>query len=240
MCELTILMPCLNEARTVGNCVNKAVKFLHDNGIDGEVLVVDNESDDKSSDIAKAKGARVVCVKKKGYGSALMYGINNACGKYIIMGDADESYDFLELMPFVEQLRNGKDMVIGDRFSGKIEAKAMPFHRRYIGNPILSGIGRVLFHSSVKDFHCGLRGFNKEVVLRLNLQTIGMEFATEMVVMSELLGLQIGQVPITYHKDGRTGRSHLRSFSDGMRHISYMLQKWISVRYENSISIKLS
>ena len=230
MCELTILMPCLNEVSTVGNCVDKAIRFLQDHGIDGEVLVVDNGSCDGSADTAKAKGARVVTVKKKGYGTSLRYGICNAYGKYIIMGDADESYDFQEIMPFLSQLREGRDLVMGDRFAGKMEKGAMPLHRKYIGNPLLSWIGRVLFHSDVRDFHCGLRGFSKKMVLQLDLHTTGMEFATEMVVMSELSGLDIGQVPINYHRDGRQGGSHLRCIRDGMRHISYMADKWLSVR----------
>ncbi len=230
MCELTILMPCLNEARTVGNCVNKAKKFLNDNCIDGEVLVADNGSCDGSGDIARTNGARVVVAKEKGYGNALKCGIYNSLGKFIIMGDSDESYDFLELMPFLEQLREGKELVMGNRFAGKMDAGAMPFHRKYIGNPILSGIGRVLFQSDVVDFHCGLRGFSKGMALQLNLQSTGMEFASEMVVMSVLSGVDIGQVPISYHKDGRKGTSHLRCIRDGLRHICYMVKKWLSVR----------
>jgi glycosyltransferase involved in cell wall biosynthesis len=206
------------------------MRFLRDHAIEGEVLVVDNGSSDESADIARSNGARVVSVMEKGYGNALRYGISDAYGTYIIMGDADESYDFIDLMPFVEQLRDGKDLVMGNRFAGNMDAGAMPFHRKYIGNPILSGIGRLLFHSDVRDFHCGLRGFSKKMALQLNLQTTGMEFATEIVVMSELLGFNIGQVPINYRKDGREGRSHLRCIRDGMRHISYMVKKWMSFR----------
>ncbi|WP_196809856.1 glycosyltransferase family 2 protein [Butyrivibrio sp. MB2005] len=238
MCEFTILMPCLNEASTVGSCVNKAMQFLRDKRIDGEVLVVDNGSSDQSADIAKASGARVVFKKEKGYGNALRHGIRNAYGKYIIMGDCDESYDFLDLMPFVEQLRDGSDLVMGNRFAGRMEPGAMPFHRKYIGNPILSGIARLLFHSRVKDFHCGLRGFSKESVLQLNLQTTGMEFATEMVAMAELMGQDIGQVPISYRRDGREGGSHLRCIRDGMRHICYMVGKWSQVRKSAVSSVR--
>ena len=221
--ELTILMPCLNEEITIGICINKAMRFLKDNGIKGEVLIADNGSSDDSVEIARSLGARVVYEEKKGYGSALIKGTNEARGKYIIMGDADDSYDFENLMPFVEQLRNGYDLVMGNRFSGGIEDGAMPWSHRYIGNPVLSFIGRIFFNSKIKDFHCGLRGYNRQSILNLNLQTTGMEYASEMVVKAELNDLRITEVPTTLKKDGRDRPPHLRSFRDGWRHLKFLL-----------------
>ena len=220
--ELTILMPCLNEAETLAICIRKAKKFLSENNIDGEILISDNGSTDGSQDIARAEGARVVSTDIKGYGSALINGTKNALGKYVIMGDADDSYDFLHLMPFVEKLREGYDLVMGDRFAGGIEKGAMPWSHKYIGNPVLSFIGRLFYKSKIRDFHCGLRGYNRESMLNLHLQTTGMEYASEMVVKSELNGLKIAEVPTTLSKDGRSRAPHLRSFRDGWRHLKFL------------------
>jgi len=216
-------MPCLNEAETLAICIRKAKKFLSENNIDGEVLISDNGSTDGSQDIAKAEGARVVSTDIKGYGSALINGTKNAYGKYVIMGDADDSYDFLHLMPFVEKLREGYDLVMGDRFAGGIEEGAMPWSHKYIGNPVLLFIGRLFYKSKIRDFHCGLRGYNRESMLNLHLQTTGMEYASEMVVKSELNGLKIAEVPTTLSKDGRSRPPHLRSFRDGWRHLKFLL-----------------
>ena len=216
-------MPCLNEAETLAICIRKAKKFLSENNIDGEVLISDNGSTDGSQDIAKAEGARVVSTDIKGYGSALINGTKNAYGKYVIMGDADDSYDFLHLMPFVEKLREGYDLVMGDRFAGGIAEGAMPWSHKYIGNPVLSFIGRLFYKSKIRDFHCGLRGYNRESMLNLRLQTTGMEYASEMVVKSELNGLKIAEVPTTLSKDGRSRPPHLRSFRDGWRHLKFLL-----------------
>lgn len=221
--ELTILMPCLNEAETLSVCIQKAAKFLEDNHIEGEILISDNGSTDGSQKIAESLNARVVTAKQRGYGSALIVGCKEARGRYVIMGDADDSYDFSNLMPFVEKLREGYDLVMGNRFAGGIEDGAMPWSHRYIGNPILSFIGRIFFHSKIKDFHCGLRGYNRESMLALNLQTSGMEYASEMVVKAELNGLKIAEVPTTLKKDGRSRPPHLRSFRDGWRHLKFLL-----------------
>lgn len=221
--ELTILMPCLNESRTLKICINKAQKFLSDNNIDGEILIADNGSTDGSQDIAQSAGARVVNISKKGYGAALIGGCNAAYGKYVIMGDSDDSYDFSNLMPFIEKLREGYDLVMGNRFKGGIEKGAMPPLHRYLGNPVLSFIGRVLYHSKIKDFHCGLRGYNKESIQKLNLHTTGMEYASEMVVQATLHKLKICEVPTTLKKDGRDRPPHLKSWSDGWRHLTFLL-----------------
>lgn len=221
--ELTILMPCLNEALTLGICINKAKAFLNKYNIDGEILIADNGSTDGSQQIATELGARVINVSTKGYGAALIAGCNNAYGKYVIMGDSDDSYDFSNLMPFVEKLREGYDLVMGNRFKGGIDKGAMPPLHRYLGNPVLSFIGRVLYHSKIKDFHCGLRGYNKESIQKLNLHTTGMEYASEMVVQATLHKLKICEVPTTLKKDGRDRPPHLRSWSDGWRHLTFLL-----------------
>ncbi len=221
--ELSILMPCLNEAETLEICIKKAKSFLEDNKIDGEIVISDNGSDDGSIEIAERNGVHLVHAEQRGYGSALIAGCNEAKGKYIIMGDADDSYDFIHLMPFLEKLRSGYDLVMGNRFAGGIEDGAMPWSHRYIGNPVLSFLGRAFFHSSIKDFHCGLRGYNRESILALNLQTSGMEYASEMVVKAELNGLKITEVPTTLKKDGRSRAPHLRSFRDGWRHLKFLL-----------------
>ncbi len=222
MCELTILMPCLNEAETLQVCIRNARRFLSENQVEGEVLIADNGSTDGSIEIAEREGARVVHIEQKGYGSALIGGTKAALGKYVIMGDSDDSYDFLHLMPFLEKLREGYELVMGNRFAGGIERDAMPWSHRYIGNPVLSFIGRLFYRSKIRDFHCGLRGYNKESILALHLHTSGMEYASEMVVKSELSGLRITEVPTTLKKDGRNRPPHLRSFRDGWRHLKFL------------------
>jgi hypothetical protein len=221
--EVSVVMPCLNEAETLGVCISKAKAALSDLGICGEVVVADNGSTDGSQDIATALGARVVHVSAKGYGSALIGGIAAALGKYVIMGDADDSYDFLALQPFIERLRAGDELVMGNRFSGEIRPGAMPPLHKYLGNPVLTGIGRLLFSSPCGDFHCGLRAFRRDAVLAMNLRTTGMEFASELVVKATLFGLRISEVPVTLSKDGRSRPPHLRSWRDGWRHLRFLL-----------------
>ena len=221
--ELTVVLPCLNEAETLAVCIRKAKASIAGLGIDGEVVVADNGSTDGSQDIARAEGARVVDVPIRGYGAALTAGIVDARGEFVIMGDADDSYDLSNLGPFVEALRGGADLVMGNRFAGGIESGAMPALHRYLGNPVLTAIGRVLFRSPVKDFHCGLRGFRRQAILDLDLRTTGMEFASEMVVKATLNKLNIVEVPTTLSPDGRSRRPHLRTWSDGWRHFRFLL-----------------
>ena len=221
--ELTILMPCLNEAETLEICIEKARTFLLKSGVFGEIVIADNGSTDGSQSIAEACGARVINVQTKGYGAALIEGTKHACGKYVIMGDADDSYDFLNLMPFIEKLREGFDLVMGNRFQGGIEPGAMPPLHRYLGNPVLSFVGRLFYSSSISDFHCGLRGYNRESMLSLHLKTTGMEYASEMVVQSTLHNFKIAEVPTTLKKDGRSRPPHLRSWHDGWRHLKFLL-----------------
>ncbi|MCE5242104.1 MAG: glycosyltransferase family 2 protein [Syntrophobacteraceae bacterium] len=221
--ELSIVMPCLNEAETVERCIAMARRFLDESKISGEVVVADNGSTDGSPELATAAGARVVHVGAKGYGNALKGGILAARGKYVIMGDADCSYDFLHLGPFVEKLREGFDLVMGNRFRGGIAPGAMPPLHKYLGNPVLTGIGRLLFQSGCGDFHCGLRGFSKEAFLRMDLQTTGMEFASEIVVKASLHRMRITEVPTTLDVDGRNRPPHLRSWRDGWRHLRFLL-----------------
>jgi glycosyltransferase involved in cell wall biosynthesis len=228
--ELTILMPCLNEAETVANCVRKACDFLARTGIDGEVVVADNGSSDGSPELAREAGARVVSVAQKGYGSALMGGIAASHGRFVIMGDADDSYDFSQLDAFVERLQGGSTMVIGHRFRGGIRPGAMPMLHRYLGNPVLSFAGRLFFSSAVGDFHCGLRGFDREAVLQLGLRAPGMEFASEMIVKATLAGWRIAEVPTVLSPAGRSRRPHLRSWRDGWRHLRFLLMmtpRWL-------------
>lgn len=221
--ELTILMPCLNEAETLATCIAKAQSFLTRTGIAGETVIADNGSMDGSQAIATSHGARLVEVPEKGYGAALAGGIAAARGRFVIMADADDSYDFANLDLFVAALRDGADLVMGNRFEGGVAAGAMPWHHRYIGNPFLSFLGRLFFRTPVRDFHCGLRGFSRDAIQRLNLRTIGMEFASEMVVKSTLAQLDVREVPTTLRKDGRSRPPHLRSFRDGWRHLRFLL-----------------
>lgn len=221
--ELSIVMPCLNEARTIGTCIRKAAGFLARAGVRGEVVVGDNGSTDGSQEIARELGARVVDVPVRGYGAALQGAIAAARGTYVIMADADDSYDFAALDGFLERLRAGHDLVMGNRFAGGIGPGAMPALHRYLGNPVLSGIGRLFFKSPCGDFHCGLRGFRREAIRDLELRTTGMEFASEMVVKATLKGLAIAEVPTTLQKDGRDRPPHLRSFRDGWRHLRFLL-----------------
>jgi glycosyltransferase involved in cell wall biosynthesis len=221
--ELSIVLPCLNEERTVGGCVAQAMSFLISHNIDGEVIVADNGSIDRSIEIAQAASACVVHVHEKGYGNALKGGFQAAKGKFIIMADADQSYDLVNLMPFVEKLREGYDLVIGNRFKGGIKKGAMPWHHKYIGNPILSFIGQLFFKTPARDFHCGLRGFKKAAIEKMNLQTTGMELASEIVIKASILGMRVCEVPTTLSPDGRDRPPHLRSFRDGWRHLRFLL-----------------
>ena len=221
--ELTILMPCLNEAETLALCIRKARLFLSRTGISGEILIADNGSIDGSRTIAENLGARVVQVVNRGYGSALRSGIRAAHGRFVIMGDSDDSYDFSLLDDFVEKLRGGCQLVMGNRFTGGILPGAMPPLHRYIGNPVLTAIGRLFFRSPCRDFHCGLRGFERSAILGLDLQSPGMEFATEMVVKATVHNLRISEVPTTLSPDGRSRPPHLRSWRDGWRHLRFLL-----------------
>lgn len=221
--ELTVLMPCLNEVRTIEVCVRKARAFLQQHAIRGEVLVADNGSTDGSQELARCCGARVVDVAERGYGSALRAGMQAAGGKFVIMGDADDSYDFSALGPFVAQLRAGAQLVVGNRFDGGIAPGAMPPLHRYLGNPVLSFLGRLFFGGPLRDFHCGLRGFERRAMLEMNLVTPGMEFASEMIVKSLQAGLRVAEVPTTLVKDGRDRPPHLNTWRDGWRHLRYLL-----------------
>lgn len=221
--ELSIVMPCLNEAETLAICITKANNWLKNNDVKGEVVIGDNGSTDGSQKIATDLGARVINVPTKGYGSALMGAIEASYGKYVIMGDSDDSYDFSNLTLFVQELRNGYDLVMGNRFRGGVAKGAMPFLHRYLGNPVLSFIGRLFFGSKAKDFHCGLRGFRQDIVSVLNLRTTGMEFASEMVVKATIFNLKITEVPTTLSPDGRSRPPHLRTWRDGWRHLRFLL-----------------
>jgi glycosyltransferase involved in cell wall biosynthesis len=222
-CELTILMPCLNEAETLAICIAKAILYLRRSGVTGEVLIADNGSTDGSRDIAIAAGARVVAIEGRGYGRALLGGIQAARGRFVIMGDSDDSYDFSDLASFLAKLREGHALVMGNRFKGGIKPGAMPPLHRYLGNPVLTAIGRIFFRSPCGDFHCGLRGFDRAAILDLDLQAPGMEFASEMVVKATIHGLTIREVPTTLFPDGRSRAPHLRSWRDGWRHLRFLL-----------------
>ena len=221
--EVTVLMPCLNEAETLGTCIRKAKDCLRRLGVAGEVLIADNGSTDGSLRIAEGEGARVVRVSERGYGAALYGGVQQSQGRYIIMGDADDSYDFQHLEGFIDALRAGADLAMGNRFKGGIRPGAMPLKNRYLGNPALSAIGRLFFSSPVGDFHCGLRGFSRDAFDRMDLHTTGMEFASEIAVKATLLKMQIVEVPTTLSKDGRSRAPHLRPWRDGWRHLRFML-----------------
>lgn len=221
--ELSIVIPCLNEAETLARVISKAQSFLANHAIAGEVIVADNGSTDGSRQIANALGARLVAVQTRGYGAALIGGIAEARGVFVAMGDADDSYDFLGLMPFLDALRDGADMVMGNRFRGGIAQGAMPVLHRYLGNPVLSFTGRLFFGAPIGDFHCGLRAFRRDAIARLNLTSQGMEFASEMVVKAAIHGLAIREEPTTLVKDGRSRPPHLRTWRDGWRHLRFLL-----------------
>ncbi len=216
-------MPCLNEAETLGICIERAKELLRVNSLDGEILISDNGSTDGSQQIALHLGARVVSCPVRGYGAALQFGIKHAEGKYIVMGDSDDSYHFDEAMPMIMKLREGYDVCMGTRLNGQIMKNAMPTLNRYLGNPVLSAIGKILFRTPLTDFHCGMRAFRTETVQMLNLTTTGMEWASEMVVKAKLAGLKMTEVPITLYKDGRSRPPHLRRWRDGWRHLRFML-----------------
>jgi len=221
--EVSFVMPCLDEARTLEGCIRAAQRCIEENGLRAEIVVADNGSRDGSPAIAARCGARVVSVPERGYGAALRAGFAAARGRYLIMGDADGSYDFSACMPFIERLRAGDDLVMGSRFRGRILPGAMPWKHRWIGNPILSAIGRLLFRSPVSDFHCGLRALTREAFQQMDLRTTGMEFASELVVKATVRGMRISEVPITLHPDGRDRPPHLRSWRDGWRHLRFLL-----------------
>jgi glycosyltransferase involved in cell wall biosynthesis len=223
MIEVSVVMPCLNEAETLESCVRKAQVTLEREKLAGEVVVADNGSTDGSVAIAERLGAKVVHIPEKGYGNALMGGIAAASGTYIVMGDADDSYDFGQVPRFVEQLRGGADLVMGNRFLGGIEKGAMPYLHQYFGNPLLTRIGRLFFRSPVGDFYCGIRGFRKDAYEKMGLRTTGMEFATEMVVKATLLKMRIAEVPTTLVPDGRTRAPHIRTWRDGWRTLRFFL-----------------
>ena len=228
--ELSVVMPCLNEVETVGMCVRKAMAGLRAARVEGEVIVADNGSTDGSVEVAKAAGARVISVPAKGYGNALKGGIPAARGEYVLMADSDDSHNFDHIPRFVEKLRAGSDFVIGNRFQGGIDDKAMPFLNRHIGNPILSGIGKLFFHSPCSDFHCGMRAFRKDSFQKMDIRSSGMEFASEMVVKATLLEMQISEVPTTHSAAGRSRPPHLRPFRDGWRHLRFLLMyspRWL-------------
>lgn len=221
--ELSIVMPCLNEAETLATCIKKARAYLDASGVVGEVVIADNGSTDGSQQIANAMGARIVAIPARGYGAALIGGIAAARGRFVIIGDADDSYDFTALQPFVDALRGGAELVMGNRFAGGIADGAMPPLHRWLGNPVLSFLGRTLFRVPIGDFHCGLRGFDREAVLRLGLSAPGMEFASEMVVKAAIDGLAIAEVATTLSPDGRSRAPHLRTWRDGWRHLRFLL-----------------
>jgi glycosyltransferase involved in cell wall biosynthesis len=221
--EVSAVIPCLNEAQSLGICIDKALHAFREAGVSGEVVVADNGSTDGSPGIASEHGARVIHVQARGYGNALRAGIVAARGQFIIMGDADDSYDFSEIARFVQKWREGYDIVMGNRFLGEIKSGAMRWHHQYFGNPILSGLLRLFFHSPVHDAHCGMRGFTADVYRRLDLRTTGMEFASEFVIKATRLGAKMTEIPITLWPDKRGRPPHLRSFRDGWRHLRFML-----------------
>src|SRR6267378_7768898 len=221
--EVSIVMPCLNEAETLGACIQKAQSAIEKDGLSAEIIVADNGSTDGSQAIANELGARLIPVERKGYGSALIGGIQAARGEFVIMGDADDSYDFTAIAPLIAALRDGCDLVVGNRFLGGIEPGAMPWSHRWIGNPVLTFISRIFFHTPVGDAHCGLRGFRREAFQRMKLRATGMEFASEMVIKASLKGMRIAEVPVSLRPDGRSRPPHLRTWRDGWRHLRFML-----------------
>lgn len=228
--EITVLMPCLNEEETLEICIRKAKRFIERNGLKAEILVADNGSTDNSIVIAQNFGARVIRVAEKGYGMALRRGIESSLGDFVIMGDSDDSYDFDSIEPFIVKLREGYDLVIGNRFQGGINDNAMPFLHRYLGNPVLSFIARLFFRVKIGDFHCGLRAMNRQSILKVNFSTTGMEFASEMIVKSSMMDLKITEVPTKLYVDGRSRPPHLRTWQDGWRHLRFLLMycpRWL-------------
>ncbi|MBV8834358.1 MAG: glycosyltransferase family 2 protein [Acidobacteriaceae bacterium] len=221
--ELSIIMPCLNEAETLEVCIRKADGYLQRSGVRGEIVIGDNGSTDGSQEIALRSGARVIAIPVRGYGAALYGATQAARGRYCIMGDSDDSYDFTNLDGFLKKLREGYDLVMGNRFTGEIKSGAMPWKNRYIGNPVLSAIGKVLFRAPVGDFHCGIRGFSKTAFNRMDLRTTGMEFASEMVIKATIMNMRMAEVPTTLSPDGRSRPPHLRPYRDGWRHLRFML-----------------
>lgn len=226
--ELSVIIPCLNEEKTLGSCIIKAKKFIKENGIAGEVVVSDNGSTDNSVFVAKSLNAKVVHTDIKGYGSAILNGIDNASGKYCIMADADGSYDFSLMLVYLDRLRGGYDLVMGNRFKGGIERGAMPFLHRYLGTPVLSFIGRKLYHNDIRDYNCGMRGFNTQKIKELNLSSEGMEFASEMIIKASKNRFLITEVPTTLSKDGRDRKPHLNTWRDGFKHLKLLLKNWRS------------
>lgn len=223
--ELTILMPCLNEEKTIGICIEKAQRFLKANNVIGEVLIANNGSTDNSEKIAKEHNARIVNIERKGYGNAIIGGSKQARGKYTIMGDADDSYNFLEIKPILDKLKQGNDLVVGNRYKGKMQKGAMKFSHKYIGTPIISFIARKKYNIKIGDFNCGLRGYNTDKFKQLKCEAEGMEFATEMIIKAKQRGLKIEEVAINFYKDGRNAKSHLRSISDGVKHLKEIFRK---------------
>jgi glycosyltransferase involved in cell wall biosynthesis len=221
--EVSVVMPCLNEEKTIGVCIEKAMSAMERMGVRGEVVVSDNGSADSSVEIAESLGARVVHQSVKGYGSAYLKGITEAYGDYIVIGDSDNTYDFAELDRFLDPLRDGYDVVMGNRFKGGILPGAMPWHHQYIGNPLLSGILNLFFRTGIGDAHCGIRSFTREAFGRMHLQTTGMEFASEMVINASRAGLSMTEVPVTYYPRAEGSEAKLRSFRDGWRHLRFML-----------------
>jgi len=223
--ELTILMPCLNEEKTIAICIKKAQRFIKENNIDGEILIADNESTDNSVKIAQSLGARVINVSVKGYGSALRIGTQEAKGIYVIMGDSDDSYNFLELMPFIEKLREGYDLVMGNRYLGKMQKGAMKFLHKYVGTPVISFIGRKKYGLKVGDFNCGLRGYKNKAIINLKCTANGMEYASEMLIKAAESNLKIAEVPIDFYKDGRDRKPHLNPIRDGIKHLKVLFKQ---------------
>jgi glycosyltransferase involved in cell wall biosynthesis len=221
--EVSIVMPCLNEAETLATCIQKARRAIESLGFEAEIIVADNGSTDGSQAVARQLGVRVVEVARKGYGSALIGGVGAARGRFVIMGDADDSYDFTAIGPLIDRLREGNDLVMGNRFAGGIKEGAMVWSHRWVGNPVLTAISRLFFHTPVGDMHCGLRGFRKDAYDRMHLSATGMEFASEMVIKASLQRMKIVEVPVTLSPDGRTRPPHLRTWRDGWRHLRFML-----------------
>lgn len=222
--ELTILMPCLNEAKTVEICIKKAKQFLSENNINGEILIADNGSDDNSKEVALQNGAKVVDVARRGYGSALINGSKNAKGKYTVMGDSDDSYNFLELKPIWDKLQEGNDLVVGNRYKGKMEKGAMKFMHRFVGTPIISFLARSKYRLNIGDFNCGLRGYDTEKINNLGCVADGMDYASEMIIKAKKAELKIVEVPINFYKDGRGAPSHLNPIRDGIKHLKRIIK----------------